>query len=87
VRRAARYDGLYPVDVDETDLRRMIDEVAEVRGNLDGFEVIARPGNAAEYRVFEEIGATWAITGPGPGDDGVLELASTHPAVVFAVDA
>jgi alkanesulfonate monooxygenase SsuD/methylene tetrahydromethanopterin reductase-like flavin-dependent oxidoreductase (luciferase family) len=87
VRRAARYDGLYPVDVDETDLRRMVDEVSEVRGNLDDFDVVSRPGDAAEYRVFEEIGATWAITGPGPGDDGVLELASTHPAVVFGVGA
>src|SRR5262249_52033019 len=39
VRRAARYDGLIPVDVDAADLARMIDLVRATRGDLDGFDV------------------------------------------------
>lgn len=85
VRRAAKYDGLYPVDVDEADLRSMIEIVREERGTLDGFDIVSRPSDAAEYRRYEELGATWAITGPSPGDDGVLELASTAPSKFFGV--
>jgi alkanesulfonate monooxygenase SsuD/methylene tetrahydromethanopterin reductase-like flavin-dependent oxidoreductase (luciferase family) len=85
VRRAARYDGLYPVDVDESDLRRMTDVVRAERGDLDGFDIVSRPSGAEEYRVFEQIGATWAITGPAPGDPDVLDLASSDPRDVFGV--
>jgi len=85
VRRAARYDGLYPIEVDDAELRTMLDIVSEERGTLAGFDVIARPDDAAQYRRFEEMGVTWAITGPSPGDDGVLELAATAPAEVFGV--
>ena len=87
VRRAARYDGLYPIEVDDDSLAAMLEIVREVRGSLDGFDVIVRPTDAAQYRRFEELGVTWAITGPAPGDSGVLELASTNPAEVFGVDS
>lgn len=82
VRRAARYDGLYPIEVDEQGLRAMIDLVRDERGDLDGFDVIARPADPATYGRFEEIGATWAITGPLPGEP-VVELASSSPVDVF----
>ena len=85
VRRAARYDGLYPIEVDEAMLVAVLDVVRLERGSLDGFDVIARPDDAAQYRRFAEYGVTWAITGPQPGDDGVVELASTPPADVFGV--
>lgn len=87
VRRAARYDGLYPIEVDEAALREMLDIVIAERGSLDGFDVIVRPTDAAQYRTFERMGVTWAITGPAPGDPGVLELAATAPTTVFGVDA
>ncbi len=83
VRRAARYDGLYPIEFDERGLRDMVEIVREERGGLDGFDIVARPTTAAEYGVFAEIGVTWAITGPMPGEPGVLELASTPPLEVF----
>ena len=86
VRRAARYDGLYPIEIDHDDvLRDMLEIVREERGDLDGFDVIIRPDDAAQYRRFEELGVTWAITGPAPGDPGVLELAGTNPVEVFGV--
>ncbi|MCP3856767.1 MAG: LLM class flavin-dependent oxidoreductase [Actinomycetia bacterium] len=83
VRRAARYDGLFPIEVDERGLADMLDVVQEERGSLDGFDVIARPEDASQYRRFGELGVTWAITGPPPGDNGVVELASTPPLEVF----
>ena len=83
VRRAARYDGLYPIEVDDAILADMLDVVRAERGSLDGFDVVARPQDPAQYARFAEHGVTWAITGPLPGDHGVLELASTPPADVF----
>ncbi len=83
VRRAARYDGLFPIEVDEPGLVSMLDVVREERGSLDNFDVIKHPADAAQYSRFEELGVTWAATGPGPGDTGVLQLASTPPKDVF----
>ena len=83
VRRAARYDGLYPIEFDERGLREMLDVVRDERGSLDGFDVIARPSTSSEYDRFGEIGVTWAITGPLPGEPGVLEMASNPPLDVF----
>ncbi len=83
VRRAARYDGLYPIEVDEQGLIGMLDVVREERGSLDGFDVIVRPEDGAQYHRFAELGVTWAITGPAPGASGVAELASTPPLDVF----
>ncbi|MFW2381138.1 MAG: LLM class flavin-dependent oxidoreductase, partial [Acidimicrobiales bacterium] len=68
VLRAARYDGLYPIEVTETDLRAMLDLVAQERGSLDGFDVIVRPTDELPYRLLEDLGVSWAITGPAPGD-------------------
>jgi alkanesulfonate monooxygenase SsuD/methylene tetrahydromethanopterin reductase-like flavin-dependent oxidoreductase (luciferase family) len=86
VLRAARYDGLFPIEVNETDLRAMLDFVVEERGSLDGFDVIARPTEEMSYRLLEDLGVTWAVTGPAPGDPAAFELAGTPPADVFGTD-
>ncbi len=86
VLRAARYDGLYPIEVNETDLRAMLDLVAQERGTLDGFDVIARPTEELSYRLLEDLGVTWAITGPTPGDPTAFEMAETSPVDVFGTD-
>lgn len=84
VRRAARYDGLYPIEFDERGLVDMVDVVREERGSLDGFDIVARPATPGDYERFGGIGVTWAITGPLPGEPGVLELAATEPSEVFS---
>lgn len=83
--RAARYDGLYPIEVDEADLRAMLDLVVDERGSLEGFDVVVRPTDDLPYRLLEELGVTWAIMGTAPGDPAAFELAGTHPADVFDV--
>jgi hypothetical protein len=68
VRRAARYEGLFPVDVDPGQLARMLDVVAAERGSLDGFDVAVSipPGGDAE--LYAARGATWVLRGVRPHD-------------------
>lgn len=64
VRRAARYDGLFPIDLDTPQqLAELLAVVAEHRDPAAGpFDVAveAMPGRPAE---FEEAGATWWLRG------------------------
>ena len=83
VRRAARYDGLYPIEVDRDRLRSMLDVVIEERGSLEGFDTIVRPTDDMPYEWLAEQGVTWAITGLAPGEAGTLELASTPPSQIW----
>ena len=83
VRRAARFDGLYPIDLDERQLRAALDEVVRIRGTLDGFDTMVRPSEQLTPSLLAELGVTWLVTGPAPGDPGVLSLASSTPADVF----
>jgi alkanesulfonate monooxygenase SsuD/methylene tetrahydromethanopterin reductase-like flavin-dependent oxidoreductase (luciferase family) len=67
VRRAARWDGLFPIEVDADGLARMVDLVVAERGGLDGFDVAvqARPGD--DVSGLEKRGATWAMWTFTPG--------------------
>ena len=75
VRRAARYDGLFPIEVDLDGFRRMLDVVAAERGDLDGFEVsvLAHPG--VDVPAFAAAGATWAMWSFLPGEPAVDVMA------------
>jgi alkanesulfonate monooxygenase SsuD/methylene tetrahydromethanopterin reductase-like flavin-dependent oxidoreductase (luciferase family) len=67
VRRAARWDGLFPVDLPGPDaLAQLATEVHGLRaGSDDPFELVVEipPGAAAEP--WEAAGATWVLTGFG----------------------
>jgi alkanesulfonate monooxygenase SsuD/methylene tetrahydromethanopterin reductase-like flavin-dependent oxidoreductase (luciferase family) len=67
VRRAARWDGLFPLDVDADGLGRMLDIVIAERGGLDGFDVAVRAGRDVELGPFAARGATWAMAALDPG--------------------
>lgn len=65
LRRAARFDGLLPIELDDLDhLSRMLDVIIAERGSLDGFDTVVRvdldPADA------ERRGATWSLHGFGP---------------------
>lgn len=68
VRRAARYDGLFPIEVDADGLARMVEVVVAERGSLDGFDiaVLAHPG--VDLPAMEARGATWAMWSFLPGE-------------------
>jgi len=85
VRRAAQYDGLVPIEVDERGLAEMLDVVREQRGSLDGFDVAVRPHDRREYEAFAELGATWVNVEPRPGDPDTAAIAASAPTDVFGV--
>lgn len=84
VRRAARYDGLFPIEVDAAGLDDMLAVVRHERGSLDGFDVAMHPASRAEYETLAEHGMTWALAAPRPGATGVVDIARTPPADYFA---
>jgi hypothetical protein len=83
VRRAARFDGLVPIEVDAEGLAEMLAVVVEERGSLDGFDIAVRPHGRQEYEAFAELGATWSFTETEPGDPNVIQIASANPIDVF----
>lgn len=87
VRRAAKHQGLFPVDVDVDQLGAMMDLIAEERGTLDGFDVAVRANSADEYRAFADTGATWMLTPLDPGITRAeaMEVAAMAPTVFFGV--
>lgn len=68
VRRAARFDGLFPIDMrDPGDLAEMVARVRELRGgSLEGYDVVVTNPAGTDCRPWEQAGATWCLTGFGP---------------------
>jgi len=83
VRRAARFDGLVPIEIDARGLAEMLGVVIEERGTLDGFDVAVRPRGSDEYTAFRELGATWAFIETIAGDPDVMQIAKASPTDVF----
>jgi alkanesulfonate monooxygenase SsuD/methylene tetrahydromethanopterin reductase-like flavin-dependent oxidoreductase (luciferase family) len=67
VRRAARYDGIFAIEIDSDGLRVVIQRVAEARGHLDGFDVAVPVVRAMDLAAWESEGATWAMWSFRPG--------------------
>jgi alkanesulfonate monooxygenase SsuD/methylene tetrahydromethanopterin reductase-like flavin-dependent oxidoreductase (luciferase family) len=67
VRRAARWDGLFPIDVDADNLARMVEVVVGERGGLEGFDIAVRALPGEDVSGLEERGATWAMWSFFPG--------------------
>jgi alkanesulfonate monooxygenase SsuD/methylene tetrahydromethanopterin reductase-like flavin-dependent oxidoreductase (luciferase family) len=67
LRRAARYDGVFPIDQDEpAQLEEMLDVVRAERGSLDGYDVVVTNPPGTDERPWVAAGATWCLTGFGP---------------------
>jgi alkanesulfonate monooxygenase SsuD/methylene tetrahydromethanopterin reductase-like flavin-dependent oxidoreductase (luciferase family) len=67
LRRAARHDGLFVIDIAADQLPDALAEVARHRPDgLAGYDVVveARPGSDA--RPWEDAGATWWLASPDP---------------------
>lgn len=59
LRRAARFDGLVPIELENGDhLSRMLDVIVEQRGSLDGFDVMV--GTDLDPDESARRGATWS---------------------------
>lgn len=81
VARAAHYDGLFPLHARPADIPLIFEAVAEIRGDIDGFDVavVARPDTDVD--AFQTAGATWAMHAfwPGHRPDQVLRLIESGP--------
>jgi alkanesulfonate monooxygenase SsuD/methylene tetrahydromethanopterin reductase-like flavin-dependent oxidoreductase (luciferase family) len=73
VRRAARYDGIFPIGFDPDGFTRVLDLVKAERGGLDGFDgfdgfdVAIVAGPDVDVADLEARGATWAMWQFRPG--------------------
>ncbi len=81
LRRAARFDGVYPIRADMQELEPA--EVAMVAGYVkihrhgeEPFDVVIGVTEGAEVGAFEDSGATWLINGPNPGGESIDETMS-----------
>ncbi len=67
VRRAARWDGLFPIELPGPDaLTELADEVRDLRAGRDGsFDLVVEISPGADPDPWEAAGATWILTGFG----------------------
>lgn len=67
LRRAARWDGLFPVEMPEPEaLAELSAEVQELRQDEGPFELIVTNPAGTDPRPWIDAGATWCLSGFGP---------------------
>jgi alkanesulfonate monooxygenase SsuD/methylene tetrahydromethanopterin reductase-like flavin-dependent oxidoreductase (luciferase family) len=67
VARAARWDGVFPIDLEPAALAELAGELRELRGgSLDGFDVVVTNRPGTDLAPWAAAGATWCLTGWGP---------------------
>ena len=67
LRRAARFDGLYPIEVEDDEVRRLLDRIVALRGDLDGFTLALTVHPGVDLDRLASLGATWAMHAFWPG--------------------
>jgi alkanesulfonate monooxygenase SsuD/methylene tetrahydromethanopterin reductase-like flavin-dependent oxidoreductase (luciferase family) len=67
VRRAAQWDGLFPIDMDDPEqLTELVADVRELRGEgAAPFEIVVTNPAGTDPAPWEAAGATWCLTGFG----------------------
>ncbi|HZX04628.1 LLM class flavin-dependent oxidoreductase [Kribbella sp.] len=67
VRRAARYDGFFPVHLTSPDqLAEPAAVLRDLRGTLDGYDIAVALEPSADPRPYAAVGATWCLTETNP---------------------
>ena len=67
LRRAARFDGLFPIDLPgPAALAALVAEVGELRGADGSFDIVVTNPAGTDPDPWIEAGATWCLTGFGP---------------------
>jgi hypothetical protein len=83
MRRAARWDGLFPIDQEEPEqLAEMVAYVSEHRpADAGPFEIIVDNPVGVDPRPWEEAGATWCLTefGSTPREAEVRDAIEAGP--------
>lgn len=83
LRRAARHDGVFAINLaTPSDVADLVAVMAELRGSLEGFDVVVELPAGQEAGPWEAAGATWLLTRVGPYRmrlDEVLEVVRAGP--------
>jgi alkanesulfonate monooxygenase SsuD/methylene tetrahydromethanopterin reductase-like flavin-dependent oxidoreductase (luciferase family) len=83
VRRAARFDGVFPIDLPGPDaVAELVAEVGALRGAGAGpFDVVVTNPPGIDPAPWAAAGATWCLTGfgPQPTEDGVRAAIDDGP--------
>ncbi|MEM9202319.1 MAG: LLM class flavin-dependent oxidoreductase [Actinomycetota bacterium] len=61
VRRAAQYDGVFPIEMDADRYARLIETITAERGDLDGFDIAVRVDPGTNPPTYTDGTATWAV--------------------------
>jgi alkanesulfonate monooxygenase SsuD/methylene tetrahydromethanopterin reductase-like flavin-dependent oxidoreductase (luciferase family) len=79
IRRAARYDGFFPVNLTSPDqVASAVATLESERGSLDGFDVVISLEPSTDVQPWSEAGATWCLT---DFDPETLRLADVQAVV------
>ncbi len=81
VRRAARFEGIFPIEADGDCFARIVEEIATERGDLDGFDIAIQAHPDGSVPDFVDRGATWILqTWPALADpDDVAARVAAGP--------
>jgi alkanesulfonate monooxygenase SsuD/methylene tetrahydromethanopterin reductase-like flavin-dependent oxidoreductase (luciferase family) len=89
LRRAARYEGVYPIRADMRDMT--LEDISSVgsyvgkhRTGTGPFDIVVYGGPDSDVQEMERAGATWYITGPSEGGESLattLEWIAAGPPV------
>jgi alkanesulfonate monooxygenase SsuD/methylene tetrahydromethanopterin reductase-like flavin-dependent oxidoreductase (luciferase family) len=74
--RAARYEGIFPLDADDADIEQIQEVVTQTRGSLDDFDLALAVHPKVDLDHVERLGATWAMHSfwPGHRPDQILRF-------------
>lgn len=59
LRRAARFDGVFPIELEPADLPALLDEVRALRPTDEPFDVVVRGEPGTDPTPWADTGATW----------------------------
>jgi alkanesulfonate monooxygenase SsuD/methylene tetrahydromethanopterin reductase-like flavin-dependent oxidoreductase (luciferase family) len=77
LQRAARFDGLFIIDLEPDALPNAVDAIAGYRPQgLSGFEIIVHDVPGVDPRPWSDAGATWLLTRFDPFSAGVGDVSS-----------
>lgn len=67
LRRAARHEGIAPVELAADQLARVVATIDDLRGGLDGFDVVPCLAAGSDPGPHVAAGATWVLSEVAPG--------------------
>jgi alkanesulfonate monooxygenase SsuD/methylene tetrahydromethanopterin reductase-like flavin-dependent oxidoreductase (luciferase family) len=67
IERAAKFDGIYPIEVSMDQVTQIVERIGELRGSLEGFDVALAAHPGVSLSDLKMAGATWAMHAFWPG--------------------